>query len=380
MPFALFSDTSYDGVRTGFRQELIAFHHTHTGMLALLTEFVDSFPRGDAVWTLVVETRGSTPQKAGAAMLVFRDGSQRGTLGGGCVEAEVKRHALASLASRQGELRTFQLNHDYGWDDGLICGGRMTVLIEPADTSELKDYYSRLRDLLASGEGATEAIALDVPDGALVPRAIYGPSSELETQFGKHPFPVNVTSLRERPRPSYSDGISYLPHLQRCKLLIVGAGHVGQKVAELAAQVDFEVTVVDDRADYCTPARFPSATSCVAGPIEQVLDSLPVDHRTYCLVVTRGHHHDEQALFRLINRDAAFLGMIGSKRKIRLIFDDLRREGVSEELLARVHAPIGLEIGSQTVPEIAISIVAQLISHRNLPGQKSGATQPADGE
>ena len=88
------------------------------------------------VWTSLVETRGSTPQKPGATMLVFGEGSQVGTLGGGCVEAEVKRKALQNLQSGQREIVTFQLDNDYGWDDGLICGGRMTMLIDPVLPNE----------------------------------------------------------------------------------------------------------------------------------------------------------------------------------------------------------------------------------------------------
>ena len=180
---------------------------------------------------------------------------------------------------------------------------------------------------------------------------------------------ANLRPLSQRPRAYVAEGVSYLPHLARGKLLIVGGGHVGQRVADLAASVDFEVTVVDDRAEYVTEERFPSCVQRIAGQIDDVLPTYPVDEDTFCIVVTRGHNHDEEALFHLIQRPSRYLGMIGSKRKIKMIFDDLRREGVPEELLARVHAPLGIEIGSQSVPEIAISIVAELISCRNLSGR-----------
>jgi xanthine dehydrogenase accessory factor len=149
-------------------------------------------------------------------------------------------------------------------------------------------------------------------------------------------------------------------------LVIVGAGHVGQAVAELAAQADFDVWVVDDRNKYASRDRFPSAERLIIGEIAQVLPELDTDHRTFCIIVTRGHSHDEEALFHLATRSLAYLGMIGSKRKIRLIFDDLIAAGIAADLLARVHAPLGIHIGSQTVAEIAISIVAELIAVRNL--------------
>src|SRR5688572_32614910 len=110
--------------------------------LALLRHALDG--QRPFAYCRLVETRGSTPQKAGALMLVFEDGSQQGTLGGGCVEAEVKRRALAVLASRKAEVAKFQLDSDYGWDDGLICGGRMQIFILAVDPTESNQYFSRL--------------------------------------------------------------------------------------------------------------------------------------------------------------------------------------------------------------------------------------------
>jgi xanthine dehydrogenase accessory factor len=134
----------------------------------------------------------------------------------------------------------------------------------------------------------------------------------------------------------------------------------------MAADLDFDVWVVDDRAEYLTEERFPRAKRRIAGQIGDVLPTLAITPNTYCLIVTRGHNHDEEALFHLVTRGARYLGMIGSKRKIKLIFDDLVGEGIAPELLRTVYAPVGLDIGSQTVPEIAVSIAAELIAHRNL--------------
>src|SRR5215216_4737309 len=140
-------------------------------LLAELTAALDR--RRPCVYCAVVETRGSTPQKAGAAMLVYPDGTQAGTLGGGCVEAEVKRRALHGLnANARPEVFTFCLDDDYGWDDGLICGGRMTILAHPISPNDpefevTSRYYRRLRDLADRGDGFTEAVA--VGDAAGLP-------------------------------------------------------------------------------------------------------------------------------------------------------------------------------------------------------------------
>jgi xanthine dehydrogenase accessory factor len=348
-------------------------------MREVLGELARALQEGrPCVWCQVVETRGSTPQKAGACMLVFGDGSQHGTLGGGCIEAEVKQRALGVLAGtgelRQSELLTFCLDDNYGWDDGLICGGRMTILADPLAGGT--DYYTAFRSLVEAGVGCIEAVVLTDTsrflfdaDGQLRARRGPGSEPELPEAVRRH-----LPDLSRRPGPATAGGVSYLPVLPRVTLFIVGGGHVGQAVGRLAAEADFDVEVLDDRASYVSPERFPQARRRLAGDIGRTLAELAptLGPAHYCLIVTRGHHHDEEALYHLATTRAGYVGMIGSKRKIRLIYEDLLARGVAAEALARVHAPLGLDIGSQTVPEIAISIVAELIACRNL-----GSTIPS---
>ncbi len=324
----------------------------------------------------LVETHGSTPQKSGAAMLVFADGSQAGTLGGGCVEVELKRRALGVLARGTAEIVKFQLDDNYGWDDGLIGGSRMQVLVDPIAESDARDYYLQLAELADAGRGATEVIVFDENVSGLNKTAccLFDDAGELLRQLriatGEGPglaaVRANIRSLAERPKPAANQGIAYLPMLERCRLVIVGGGQVGQAVGNLAAELDFDVWIVDDRAEYVTAERFPLAERRIAGVIGEVLPALEITPKTYCLIVTRDHSHDEEALYHLVDRGARYVGMIGSKRKIKLIFDDLLGEGVSAESLRKVYAPVGLDIGSQTVMEIAVSIVAELVAYRNL--------------
>jgi xanthine dehydrogenase accessory factor len=347
-------------------------------ILAELTAALEE--RRPCVYCSVIETRGSTPQKAGAAMLVFPDGTQRGTLGGGCVEAEVKQKALRVLAEGGGkaEVLSFCLDDNYGWDDGLICGGRMNILADPLlatdSLSEVASYYSRFRQQVEEGKGCTEAVvgtdSLGVPIGT---RYLFDSFGQLTAQLGQGSAPEEVRAhlvpLAKRPGPSSHHGIAYLPVLPRVTLLIVGGGHVGCAVAKLAAEVDFNIWVVDDRERYASRDRFPAAERLLSGDISPILKHL-ADHditpSVFCLVITRGHAHDEEALYHLAPTPAGYVGMIGSRRKIKLIYEDLIAKGVPAETLARVHAPLGFDIGSQTVAEIAISIVAELIACRNL--------------
>ena len=333
----------------------------------------------------LVETRGSTPQKAGAMMLVYEDGQQTGTLGGGCVEAEVKRTAIRVIANNKAELATFSLDHDYGWDDGLICGGRMTILLQPVtDRSASIAYFQQLVELATSAQGLREAIVFDETKANLsAPAAfLFDGNDQLAATLhasneSASPLSENMRPIVSRPRAYAENGIAFLPLAQRCRLVIVGGGHIGQSVAALASDLDFDVLVTDDRESYVSEARFPTATKRIAGPCKEVLPALTITPDTYCLIVTRGHNHDQEALLHLIDRGARYLGMIGSRRKIRLIFEDLIDEGISAESLESVFAPVGIDIGSQTVAEIAVSIAAELVAHRNCEGEVPGRPQPA---
>ena len=323
----------------------------------------------------VVATRGSTPQKAGASMLLHPDGSQMGTLGGGCVEAAVKQKAAGLVGQSGAEVSTHVLDHDPEWADGLICGGRMTVLAEaPTGPSHLA-YLAAYRRLLDAGRGFTEAIAIDRErcGFAVGERFLFDhDATPFASLSGVLPSPEvfeGVEPLAGRPRPSEKGGMAYLPAMPTVRLLIVGAGHVGRAVAELASRAEFDVWVVDDRPEYLQAERFPTATRRLVGPIDQVLKGIEITPSTFALIVTRGHGHDQEALGLLAATPAGYVGMIGSRRKIKAIRDNLLDAGIAEEALARVSAPVGLDIGSETVFEIAVSIVAELIARRNLrPG------------
>jgi xanthine dehydrogenase accessory factor len=258
----------------------------------------------------------------------------------------------------------------------------MLVLIEPVgpEVQPTGDYFRMLAERVEAGLGTTEAIAFDAAACGLVAPSSYVLDGEgnllasLHTTTAELPplIAQELKPLEMRPRPYLAAGVSFLPVLPRCRLIIIGGGHVGQAVADLATPLDFEVWVVDDRADVVSEARFPKADRRIAGAVDKVLPTLPVDCDTYCLIVTRGHNHDEEALFHVVNRGARYVGLIGSRRKIRLIFDDLLEQGVAREALERVYAPLGIDIGSQTVPEIAISIAAELVAHRNREGYIPG--------
>ncbi len=273
----------------------------------------------------VVGTRGSAPQAPGASLLVDHAMNTAGTLGGGCVEAEVRKQAFEILASDKPVLLNFRLDHDFGWDDGLICGGQMDIAVVPIWTQQQAAPFAEAAKEMAAARGVS------------IPLRVWQGDRLLEYRVQIEPEPT---------------------------LLIAGAGHVGTALAKLAAGLEFKVVVVDDRADFANADRLPPPIEPIAADIERTLREYLIDAATYVVIVTRGHNHDEQALSAVIRSPAKYVGMIGSRRKVKVIFDGLRAAGVEARLLDRVRSPIGLKIDAVTVPEIAVSIAAELIAVR----------------
>jgi len=291
---------------------------------------------------IITAVKGSSPQKVGAKALFYRDGRIKGTLGGGCLEAEIQQRAIQSL--RSGESTTFDLllDHDFGWDDGLICGGKVFGVILPNAQKAGEQFWTELAE-------RREKLAWEVQADFKIARS--------------HLDPQTSQLYRETVTPP-------------CALWIAGAGHIAQAVAPLALQLDFNVTVFDDRPALANYDFFPDEVSLKVGEWEK-LAVLPLpDVPSFALIVTRAHRHDALVLKDWIHKPFLFLGMIGSARKARTIFNHFAEEKIATpEEMARVVCPVGIEIRSQSVPEIAVSIMAQFIEKRaELVGEKSVST------
>lgn len=280
---------------------------------------------------MLSDIKGSSPQKRGAKALFFADGRIVGTLGGGCLEAEIQDRARRAL--RTGEASSFDLvlDHDFGWDDGLICGGRVSGLILPR-AAEASDLWREL----ALRE---RPVVWGVTDTHEIRRVDDGPSGRW--------------LYRETALPP-------------CAVWMAGSGHVAQAVVPMALELDFDVTVFDDRPMLANHRHFPPATRFRVGAWEELLADIALpDRPCFGLVMTRGHQRDALVLSRWIRQPFAFLGMIGSRRKARLILDQFIEDRVATpDQIGRVACPVGVDIDSRTVPEIAVSIVAQCIQKR----------------
>ena len=229
----------------------------------------------------IVRAQGSTPRATGAKMLVFRDGTIKGTIGGGEMERRVIEEAKSALESGQPRMVHYSFREVEQGDVG-VCGGENDVFID-----------------------------------------VIGPSKEL---------------------------------------LIIGAGHVGQAVAQLGEFLGMDCIVFDTRPEYANQERFPRARQIIVGPVGQELGQYPITRQSYVDIVTRGHLQDSEALEVVVRSPAAYIGMIGSRRKTLRVLEMMKAQGIEQELLDRVHAPIGLEIGAETPEEIAVSIMGQIIA------------------
>ncbi len=254
-------------------------------LMDIYEEIADIRRKGKrAALATIVRVRGSIPSYEAAKILVRDDGSLSGSIGGGCVEAEVVLAAQKAMREERSRFLTFDLTDDDVEQSGLICGGALEVFVEPI----------------------------------LAPPTLY----------------------------------------------IFGAGHVSRAISKVATLAGFQTIVIDDRPDYASAKRFPEAREIIADFLESAFKKVQPSEFAYVVIVTRGHKEDYTVLRWAIQTPARYIGLIGSRRKIRTLFGRLEEEGFDPELLKKVTAPIGLDIGAITAEEIAVSFVAEIIAVR----------------
>lgn len=322
---------------------------------------------GETALATVVATRGSTPQKVGARLLVARDGGAAGTLGGGAVEAEAMREAATRLGGGEPVLREYALST--GTDEwGLACGGTMVVFIEPLRQSAL-GWLRGVADAAARGEpialvtlveGPRAGARLLVREGEAA-GSLGDPALEREAaELGRRVLAREGAELAAGAGASlYAEAFAPPP-----ALVIVGAGHVGKALAALGRFLGVRVTVIDDRPEYASRARFAEADEVIAAPVGEALGRLGVSARTAVVVAMRNHDLDYEATEAAMRTPARYVGLIGSRRKAILVAERLLAEGIAPERVRALRSPIGLDIGARTPEEIALSVVGEWIMLR----------------
>ena len=325
------------------------------------------------VLATIVSHTGSTPRTSGSKMIVTADGRGIGTIGGGLLEAEAMARAVELIPLGQSAVMPFDLSYETIASMDMICGGRAEVLLDcvaPGDT-DLAVFEAWHRMLAEHRKGAFLTVAVG-RDRKIerVHHALVGEPGGLKGSFplsGAARDKVMAASGTDAVQTlAFDEGFVVLEPAQRVfRAHIFGGGHVARPTAHLAALVGFRVHVYDDRREFANPERFPDAHAIrVLEGFPGCFDGLSLNAEDFVVILTRGHLHDQNVLAGALRTGAGYIGMIGSGRKRRTIYGNLREEGVSKEAIDRVHCPIGLSIGAETPEEIAVSIVGELIAAR----------------
>lgn len=386
-------------------------------MREIFQGLIHNLERGETVaMATIVRRKGSVPREVGAKMLVHRGGKITGTVGGGCGEAEVWRSALNVIDTRRPQMVQVDLTEEIAMESQGVCGGIFDVFVQPwynrphdrllPDQPSMQDFAHAINEAL-EGEKAVVLATIIVGGGTWRPSIgqqmlihedgkTFGTLSlsDASTEGDRKGSRVRGT-MKALPTSTPPPPLEFVeaaqkaitagkPHIEKISgpadawveifiepfipppvLLIAGAGHIAAPLAALGHLMNFSVSVTDDRASFANRERFPTAKQLLVGDIEAVLKNYPITPRTHIVLVTRAHAHDVHGLRAVIDSPAAYIGMIGSQRRVWAVFKLLHEEGVPAEKLARVRAPIGLDLGGSTPEEIALCIMAEIIMLRH---------------
>lgn len=310
----------------------------------------------------VVSTWGSAPRQVGSKMAVTSDLAMIGSVSGGCVETAVIEEASDILKSKKPRLLNFGISDDMAWDVGLTCGGKISVFVEPLDTS----WWRCVTDLVRQDHSAATVTILsgDSAGGKILTDktgAIYYASPALSAEQQ-----TTLTQVKQQAgRTTVGDlDVMIDIHRPRPHLVLIGGVHVSMPLQNFARQLGFRVSLVDPRQAFATKERFPDVTILHSYP-DKALNQLGLDEDTYVAVLTHDPKIDDPALRTALPSPAPYVGVLSSKRTHEERVKRLTEAGLTPEQLARIHTPIGIDIGAKTPEEIALCIMAEIIAVRN---------------
>jgi xanthine dehydrogenase accessory factor len=320
------------------------------------------------VLATIVDRKGSAPRSSGSRMVVFPDGSIQGTIGGGKLECEVVDLALNFMIPGTEDDQIFLHDFNFSGTDAasmdMICGGTVRILFEKISPNNLAAQEILKQMLICEKNKETSWFIVEIDLlmkqsgwSLLMRKNVWGNTRMSENEIRS----VQNTQIRQT-----KEMLSIIERLDKGgNVLIFGAGHVAQPIAQLCALVDFSVTVIDDRSSYANSLRFPTAEGIIVpNNMQDVFSELQPERNSSVVIVTRGHLQDHLILEWALTTQAGYIGMIGSRRKWGIMKEDLRQKGFQEDDFKRIHTPIGVDIGAETPAEIGISVVAELIRFR----------------
>lgn len=314
----------------------------------------------------LVGTRGTSPKREGAKMWVGEEGRILGSVTiGGCVDARVIADAEQALATSQPRLLQVDFGDEDAWELGLSCAGSLDVLIEPFDlttpNNALVETYRAVRS--AIDQGKTVAIVTPLKGGA--PRLIVGEgeNADLDDEVRK----VALDLMRKRRSATVSVGdpaveLFFEVHGPPATLIVFGAGHVSMPLVSLAHDLGLKTIVVDGRPRFATRERFPEVDELLIGIPSELAQNLPYNSSTFVVLTAHDYKYDLPVLKVVLPAGAAYIGLLGSKRRGKAIKEFLKDSGMNDALLDRLHVPTGLDIGADSAAEIALSILAEAVA------------------
>jgi xanthine dehydrogenase accessory factor len=341
-------------------------------MKSVFQEMNRLFSQGESfVLCTVIAHNGSTPRSSGAKMVVSASSPTIGTVGGGLLEAKVEEAARQVLKEQTALVSDIAFSGSDAATGDMICGGQVKVLIEWWDANSVPLRSIAVSLLASAGSYQPAWLVMPLPEvkkpsGAAQRYALLLPAGVIQGALPDGLELEQVQALRAPRLFKLVGGEVFVDALVvGGTVYIYGCGHVGQSLADFTHKVGFRTVALDDRAEFANRQRFPDADEIILlSSFEDSLAGLAMDADSYIVIVTRGHLHDRTVLAQALRSGAGYIGMIGSKRKINLIYNELRRQGFTDEELERVYAPIGVEISAETPEEIGVSIVAEMIRER----------------
>ncbi|QTA79948.1 XdhC domains-containing protein [Desulfonema limicola] len=328
----------------------------------------------ELVLATVISQHGSTPRTAGTQMVITKDGKSHGTIGGGLLEARVTKMGKEAISGRYSRVVFFDLTHRDIAAMDMICGGSVEVFLDylSPDTGTIS-LFNQLK--LAREQGKTSLFLMIIQGSGeeihQVDRCLAFADGSVTGSFTLSPSALDKVMEKGQSTPfmkiiRIEDALVVIQPTEKPKTLyLLGAGHVAQPTAHMAAMVGFRVVVMDDREEFANETRFPGAYQIIVPPdFDRALSNVEIDSDSYVVIVTRGHLHDRTVLIQALKTNAAYIGMIGSRRKRDALFNALLKQGFTQDDINRVFSPIGLDIKAETPEEIGVSIVSELILER----------------
>jgi xanthine dehydrogenase accessory factor len=319
-----------------------------------MTDTIENIPETALAWhragkgavlATVVQTWGSAPRPVGSQLVVSRDGEIEGSVSGGCVEGAVVVEAQEALAEGESRLLRYGVSDDTAFSVGLACGGTIRVLVEPVGVQIAEDLLARLVEKRAAREPVAYLVNTESWDRHLA---------------DPHAFPDKFRADRSGFEPDEKTFMAI--HNPPLRMVIVGAVHIAQALVPMARLAGYDPVIVDPRGAFASEHRFPGEDIREAFP-DEVLPGLGLDARTAVVTLSHDPKIDDPAIEAALGSEVFYLGCLGSTRTHAKRVERLTAKGYSGSEIARIHAPVGLDIGAKSPAEIAISIMAEVTQH-----------------